>query len=160
MPIYPLTWLLIALAAFTLCVWAAWAVLRLGAKRNAHEVYARRSEEAPASLRGLSEDQFTRAFMRSHGARGQRYMAAALTVVTLGTPVLMTALRNIWLLFWELAGRPPYYQEGLLIWAFYFFFALVGAWAAIAGIAARLYHRRAPGPLDDELIRASAAARR
>lgn len=159
MPIYALTWLLIALAAFTLCMWAAWAVLRLAARRNAHEVYQRRREEAPASLRGLSEEAFTTAFMRSHGARGQRYMAAVLTAVTLGTPLLMTALRHIWLFFWDLAGRPPYYQEGLLIWAFYFFFALVGAWAAIAGIGARLYHRRAPGPLDDELIRASAGRR-
>lgn len=159
MPIYPLTWLLIALAAFTLCMWAAWAVLRLGATRNAREVYQRRSEESPASLRGLSEAAFTAAFMRSHGARGQRYMAVVLTAVTLGTPLLMIALRHVWLFFWELAGRPPYYQEGLLIWAFYFFFALVAAWAGIAALAARLYHRRAPGPLDDELIRAASDRR-
>lgn len=157
---YVLPGFFVLLALVTLAMGAAALFMRRGAARDAREVYARRREESPGSLRGLDEAGFTRAFLRAHGPRGQIFITAALAAALVLTPLLMAGLDLAWRLFWAQAGRPAFYAPGVLMWQFYMFFGLVGVWAALAALAARLHHRRPRGSLDEEIIREAAGLKR
>ena len=42
-------------------------------------------------------------------------------------------------------------EPGYLVWQFFLFFGMIAVWVAIAYLAARSYHRTAPGNLQYEL---------
>ncbi|MBA4801502.1 MULTISPECIES: hypothetical protein [Euryhalocaulis] len=130
--------------------------MRRGALRDADEVYDKRCEDSPASLRGLDRDGFRAAFMRAHGPRGQIFMAAGLAGVLVLTPAVMALLDAIWRFFWLRAETPAFYAPGVLMWQFYMFFGMIGLWAVIVALAARFYHRKPRGSIDEEIIREAA----
>lgn len=149
----PLVIGLLALAA----AWAGalWWFKRRTALRTADETFEDWTRESPHALRGLDHDQFRAAFMRAHGARGQATVAVALAGVILLTPVALLVLQGGWYALWVLAGRAPYYAEGLLIWQFSMFFGIAAVWTAIAAVAARIHHKQPAGTLSEEILRES-----
>ncbi len=94
--------------------------------------------------------------MRAHGPGGQATITLVLVAALAATPLILILFRLIWLGVWVLSGRAPFYEEGLLMWRFCLFFAVIAGWAAIAGLAARFYHQRAPGSLREEILHEAA----
>lgn len=144
----------IALAA----VWSGglWLFKRRAALRNAQEVYEDWTRESPHALHGLDADRFRAAFMRAHGPGGQATTTATLVAVLAATPLILILFRLLWSGVWIISGRAPFYEEGLLMWRFALFFAVVAGWAAIAAAATRIYYRRAPGSLREEILHEAA----
>jgi len=146
---------LILFAAFLAMAAAAFFVRR-AALRDAAEVFDKRQEESPGSLKGLDQENFSAAYLRAHGARAQIFLALALGGALAASPIALGVLRYAWRVGWVASERPAFYAEGVLIWQFYMFFGLIMVWAAIAAFAARLYHQKAGGSLDEEIIRQAA----
>lgn len=102
---------------------------------------------------GVSEAEFVDTYRRVNGPRISTYGAATLWVVLLATPLIAKILEVLLELLWQVSGRSRVFEPGYLVWAFFIFFGLFGFWAAIAYVAARRYHSRTPGRLEDELKR-------
>lgn len=136
---------LVALA-FTLRAVIGWA----GLGREAENDFEYRSEHSmiPGDI---DRAVFVTTYRRVNGPRASTYAAAALWGVLLATPIIAKILEVLLELVWQLSGRSRVFEPGYLVWAFFIFFGLMGAWAAIAYMVARRYHARTPGRLDDEL---------
>ena len=112
-----------------------------------------RAGEASAQVDGLDERAFRRAYYRAYGPRGSVHALAALAVAAALTAPALLALGGLWRLGWDLAGQPPMYDPGTLIWMFFLFFGLIAAWTSVAAIAMQRYHRNRPRELAFELAR-------
>ncbi|MEM7727997.1 MAG: hypothetical protein AAF311_01850 [Pseudomonadota bacterium] len=138
----------VALAALAFSVRAlfGWA----GLSREAREDYAYRRDQGmiPATV---GEDAFVAIYRRVNGPRSATYVAATLWGVLLATPVIAKVLEILLDGLWRLSGRSRVFEPGYLVWAFLIFFGLLAAWAALAYLAARRYHRHAPARLEDAL---------
>ncbi len=136
---------LVALA-FTVRAVIGW----MGLAREAEEDFAYRRDQAmiPADI---ERDAFVSTYRRVNAPRTSTYAAATLWGVLLATPVIAKIMEVLLDGLWQVTGRPRAIEPGYLVWAFLIFFGLFGAWAGIAYLAARRYHRRAPGRLEDEL---------
>ncbi len=100
---------------------------------------------------GVEESPFVETYIRVSRPRGAIHAAVALWAVLLATPVIAAVLEFLLELLWQASGQSRVFEPGYLVWAFFIFFGLLGAWAAIGYAVARRYHRRAPGRLEDEL---------
>jgi hypothetical protein len=136
---------LVALA-FTVRAVVGWA----GINKDAQEDFDYRTQHGmiPASV---DRAAFVDTYRRINGPRPSTYAAAALWTVLLATPIIAKILEVALDLLWQVSGRSRVFEPGYLVWAFFIFFGLFGAWAAIAYIFARRYHARTPGRLEDEL---------
>ncbi|MGB6229354.1 MAG: hypothetical protein WBF53_04410 [Litorimonas sp.] len=138
---------LVALA-FTIRAVLAWT----GLGREAADDYAYRRANGMIP-NGVDETAFVAAYRRVNAPRVAIYMAGTLWAVLLATPVIAKIMEVGLDAAWQMAGRPRAIEPGYLVWAFFIFFGLLASWAAIGYLAARRYHRRAPGRLEDELAR-------
>jgi hypothetical protein len=141
---------LVALA-FTVRAALGWS----GLTQEARDDYAYRRTHGMVP-NTVSEDEFVPIYRRVNAPRVSTYAAVTLWGVLLATPIIALILEFLLDGLWQLTGRSRVFEPGYLVWAFLIFFGLFAAWAAIAYLAARRYHARAPGRLDDELRAVSA----
>lgn len=136
---------LVALA-FTLRAVIGW----LGLRRDAEDDFDYRAQHGMVPS-GVDRTAFVSTYCRVNGPRTSIYAAVALWSVLLATPIIAKILEIGLDLLWQLSGQSRVFEPGYLVWAFFIFFGLFGAWAGIAYLVARRYHARTPGRLDDEL---------
>ena len=129
-------------------------------------------------MAGVEEARFAPIFVRTETPRFPAYALTALTVFALGTP-LVVALLNVGAFAIERAGGANYGEtaarlqldgEGLAVArsmdltqlqyviegfaGFYYFFGLAVFWVLTVALVMRRYHRRTPGSLREEVLRA------
>jgi hypothetical protein len=138
----------VALVALAFSVRAA--IGWMGIERDAHEDFDYRTQHGmiPANV---DRSVFVETYRRINGPRTSTYAALALWSVLLATPIIAKILEVALDLLWQASGQSRVFEPGYLVWAFFIFFGLFGAWAAIAYVFARRYHARTPGRLEDEL---------
>lgn len=136
---------LVALA-FTARAVIGWAGLTSDAKGDFD--YRTQHNMIPA---GIDQSTFVNTYRRVNGPRTSTYSAVALWSVLLATPIIAKLLEVGLELLWQLSGQSRVFEPGYLVWAFFIFFGMFGAWAVIAYLVARRYHARTPGRLEDEL---------
>lgn len=129
----------------------------IGWSRVGHEAredfdYRRENDMLPPTV---DRDIFTRVYRRVNGPRGETHVAAALWAVLLGTPIIAKILELLLEGLYQATGQSRVFEPGFLVWQFFIFFGLMGAWAGIAYLAARHFHKHAPARFDEE-IRAAA----
>lgn len=138
--------LLIAAIAFS--ARAAFGLLSIGREAGADYDY----RVAHGMLPGATpRERYVSAYRRVNGPRLALHLAGALWAVLLLTPVIAVVLEFLLEQLWQATGQSRVFEPGYLVWQFFIFFGLVGTWAAIGWLAARRYHGRAPGRLEDEL---------
>ncbi|GHA86530.1 hypothetical protein GCM10009069_07170 [Algimonas arctica] len=122
----------------------------MGITRDAHEDFDYRTQHGmiPADV---DRGAFVETYRRINGPRTSTYAALALWSVLLATPIIAKILEVALDLLWQASGQSRVFEPGYLVWAFFIFFGLFGAWAAIAYVFARRYHAHTPGRLEDEL---------
>ena len=121
-----------------------------GLSQDANDDFDYRTQHGmlPATV---TREDFVATYRRVNGPRAATYAALALWTVLLATPIIAKILEVLLDLLWKATGRSRVFEPGYLVWAFFIFFGLFGAWAGIAYLYARRYHKRAPGRLEDEL---------
>ncbi len=138
--------LVLAAVAFTLR--SIIGLVGLSAEAEHDFEYRRRHDMLPS---GVEHDDFVSVYVRINRPRGAMHVAAALWGALLATPIIAMALEFLLELLWQLSGQSRVFEPGYLVWAFFIFFGLLGAWAVIGYAVARHYHRRTPRSLEDEL---------
>jgi len=106
----------------------------------------------------LSQNAFTRAYYRAYGPRGVVHGVIGLAASAAVTYPALYVLGRIWRFGWKLNGSPLMYSEGLLLWQFFLFFAMIIIWVSIGTVVARRYHANRPRGLKYELARERDAA--
>lgn len=101
----------------------------------------------------LSEEGYLRAYMRFYSPRKFFFMAIAFAAVALLTVPVLGLIRYILIYIWESSGRPDDIQPDFLVFNIMMMIGLLVFWAAIFFICARLYYRRAPVSLRDEMLK-------
>lgn len=143
--------------------------------------YTRLQKTDPALLAGLDEDRFRAIFHHVEMPRFPAYALGALATFLIGTPLMLGLLGGIDY-FMNSMGLIPepadvtdrYFidedgslrgwfdnveREGLQAWldslgGFFYYFGLLFFWLLIFWAFMSRYHKRAPGTLRDEIIRA------
>ncbi|MEL6687556.1 MAG: hypothetical protein AAFP97_08035 [Pseudomonadota bacterium] len=136
----------LAALIFSLRAYLGWRGLKAEAKSDYG--YRRTHKMIPE---GVDEPTFVETYQRVNAPRVAIYAAGTLWAVLLATPVIAKIMEVLLDGLWQISGRPRAIEPGYLVWAFMIFFGLFAAWAGIAYLAARRYHARAPGRLEDEL---------
>ena len=131
---------------FSLRAYLGWRGLKAEAQTDYG--YRRTHQMIPESVDELT---FVAAYQRVNAPRVAIYSAGTLWAVLLATPVIAKIMEVLLDGLWQISGRPRAIEPGYLVWAFMIFFGLFAAWAGIAFLAARRYHARAPGRLEDAL---------
>ncbi|GLQ20704.1 hypothetical protein GCM10007854_16590 [Algimonas porphyrae] len=140
----------VALVAFVFTIRAA--IGWVGLTKEANDDFAYRCEQDMVGAH-VAQDRFVSAYRRVHAPRVSSYVAATLWTVLLATPLIAKIMEVLLDMLWRASGRSRVFEPGYLVWAFFIFFGLMGAWAAIAFLSARRFHARTPGRLEDELAR-------
>lgn len=101
----------------------------------------------------LSKDGYIRAYKRFHNPRGLAFIAGGLgAILALTAPALLLiqiALHQLW----KWTDESRVFEPGFLVWQFSIFFSLIGIWAGIAYITARIFHKNTPLTLRDEMMK-------
>ncbi|PHS26962.1 MAG: hypothetical protein COA85_05640 [Robiginitomaculum sp.] len=159
---------LIAIALFALLFVVAALRAVLGYRwvhRDAREEWPDYKKNQPRLTKGLNEDQYVQAYVRTHGPRGALYGAVMLITAAILTPVIMLMLTALYgILIAEpmptagtasanLAGEVgrQFRLDGPLVYAFFLFFGLIASWGGVAFVVAHRFHRNRPGSLEEEL---------
>ena len=150
--VLPLVFAPIVLAALVYTVRAVvgWAAVRGEAQSD----YDYRAANGMVP-RGVGQQDYIATYRRVNGPRGSIHAAAALWAMLLATPLIAVIMEFLLNQLWLATGQSRVFEPGYLVWAFFIFFGLMGAWAAIGFIAARRYHKHAPARFEDELRRRS-----
>ena len=135
----------LAALIFSLRAFLGWRGLKSEAKSD--YTYRRTHGMIPDHV---DEPTFIAAYQRVNAPRVAIYSAGTLWAVLLATPIIAKIMEILLDGLWQLTGRSRVIEPGYLVWAFLIFFGLFAAWAGIAYIAARRYHARAPGRLEDQ----------
>ena len=105
------------------------------------------------SVHGLSREGYLSVYRRLHNPRAPLYVAATLAAIVLSTPVLFVIISFLLEQLYQFTGRSRVFEPGFLVWQFSIYMMILGAWAGIAYLGARTYHRRAPGTLSQEIAK-------
>jgi hypothetical protein len=101
-----------------------------------------------------SKQQYVHAYVRAHAPRTSAYFAATLAAITLLTFPAFSVINFALFGLWKASDESRVFEPGYLVWEFSIFFMLIMVWALIGAVGARLYHKKAPGLMRDELIKA------
>ena len=138
----------VLIAALASTVRAALSWLRL--RGEAEEDYGYRAQNGMVPA-GVDREAYLSTYCRVNAPRLAAHAAAALWAVLIATPVIAMVLEFLLEQLWQATGQSRVFEPGYLVWAFFIFFGLMGAWAAIAWVVARHYHRHAPPRFEDAL---------
>lgn len=131
-----------------------WALARATLSKDAHEEYAARSVDRPATVAGVDEAAFCRIYVSANEPRWALYAAAALIGAIVLTGPALILLNAIWEGVRITMGGGRVFEPGYYPWMFFMLFGMVGAWAISAMVAASLYYRRAPEGFEAAMMRA------
>ena len=131
---------------FILRALLAWVQVR----RDAREDYNYKHTNAMVPD-AIDRDAYEQIYRRVYGPRGPLHVAAAMIAILLITPVAMLGFEAGLNLIYNLSGQSRVIEPGFLVWQFFLFFGMIAVWVGIAYLAARQYHRKAPGSLQFEL---------
>lgn len=125
-----------------------WAQVR----RDAQDDYAfkRNNGMVPDSM---SQDTYEAIYRRVYNPRGPLHVAGAMLAILVATPIAMWGFALGLDLIYNLSGQSRVIEPGYLVWQFFLFFGMIAVWVGIAYLAARRYHRTAPGSLQFEMDR-------
>jgi len=99
----------------------------------------------------LNREDYERIYRKVYGPRGPLHVAGALIAILVATPIAMWAFERFLNLIYNLSGQSRVIEPGFLVWQFFLFFGMIAVWVTIAYLAARQYHRTAPGSLQSEM---------
>jgi hypothetical protein len=144
----PLVFGPVVLVALAFTVRAVIGVLSVGREADADFAYRKDQNMLPARV---DRATFVKTYKRVNGPRVSLHAAPALWGALLATPFIAIGLEFLLEQLWQATDRSRVFEPGYLVWQFFIFFSLMGAWAGIGWIAARRYHATAPGRFEDEL---------
>lgn len=99
----------------------------------------------------LSKEGYIRAYKRFYNPRGSLYVAGTLTAMVVLMPVALIIIQFLLEQLYQMTGRSRIVEPGFLVWQFFIYFLLLMSLAGIAYAGARLYYKRAPGTLSQEM---------
>ena len=138
----------LVIAAVAFSIRAVLGLVGLRAEAEADYDYRHARNMVPG---GASREHYVESYLRVNRPRGSLHTAAALWAVLGLTPVIAIVMEFLLELLWQATGQSRVFEPGYLVWAFFIFFGLLGAWAGIGYAVARRYHRHAPRRLEDEI---------
>ena len=133
---------------FGLRAFLAWQSVRRDAA--ADYAYKRKNGMVPDAI---SREDYEAIYRRVYAPRGPIHVAGAMLAILLVTPIAMLGFEFSLDLIYNLSGQSRVIEPGFLVWQFFLFFGMIAVWVGIAYLAARRYHRTAPGTLQYELDR-------
>ena len=101
----------------------------------------------------MDRETYEEIYRRVYGPRGPLHIAGAMLAILIVTPLAMIGFEAGLNLIYNLSGQSRVIEPGYLVWQFFLFFGMIAVWVAIAYLAARRYHRKAPGSLQFEMDR-------
>ena len=99
----------------------------------------------------LNRETYEQIYRRVYNPRGPLHVAAAMLIILVVTPLAMEVFEKLFDLIYNLSGQSRVIEPGYLVWHFYIFFGMIAVWVGVSYLAARRYHRTAPGSLQFEL---------
>lgn len=147
--------LLLAVFAVFVLACLGYGLLRLRAlSADAREEYADRTATKPATVRGVSQAEFTRLYVRSFAPRWAFYLAAGCVIAIGLSPVALVVIPALYDQIWRASGAHDWAGRGGYVFMFTVFFGVVAIGAFPAFLLARFHHTRAPEPFSHALARA------
>lgn len=147
--------LLLAVFAVFILACLGYGLLRLRAlNADAREEYADRVSTKRATVRGVSEDEFVRLYVKSFAPRWAFYLAAGCAIAIALSPVALVLIPAGYEQIWLASGAADWAGRGGYVFMFTVFFGVVAFGALPAFLLARLHHTRAPEPFTHALARA------
>jgi len=135
----------IALFFTARALWA-WMVVRRDAQEDF--AYKQSNDMLPSAI---DRENYERIYRKVYSPRGPLYVAAAMVVILVITPFAMKFFELFYNLVYNLSGQNRVFEPPYLVWQFFIFFSMIAVWVGIAYLAARQYHKTAPGSLQFEL---------
>ncbi|NNE57435.1 MAG: hypothetical protein HKN36_04945 [Hellea sp.] len=120
--------------------------------RDADAEYSHRKAQGTVDKR-LSREGYVRAYRRYYAPRNLTYIGITLAMILFLTPLLVMLYGIVSTKLWEMAGQPLEYAPSSLVWQFFMYFSVIGMWGLIAYQVAKIYHKKAPRTLRDEMLR-------
>ena len=143
-------WALVLMGAlaliFILRALFAWLQVRRDARADYD--YKHANDMVPDAV---DQDAYEQIYRRVYSPRGPLHVAGAMLAILIVTPLAMIGLEVGLNLIYNLSGQSRVIEPGFLVWHFFLFFGMIAVWVGIAYLAARHYHRKAPGSLQFEL---------
>lgn len=99
----------------------------------------------------MDRESYEHIYRRVYGPRGPLHVAGAMIAILIATPLAMIGFEAGLNLIYNLSGQSRVIEPGYLVWQFFLFFGMIAVWVGIAYLAARRYHRTAPGSLQFEM---------
>lgn len=99
----------------------------------------------------MSREAYEQIYRRVHNPRGPLHVAGAMLAILITTPIAMLGFEKGLNIMYNLSGQSRVIEPGYLVWQFFLFFGMIAVWVGIAYLAARRYHRTAPGSLQFEM---------
>ena len=125
-----------------------WGWLKVRQDARADYAYKHANDMVPDVI---DRDTYEQIYRRVYGPRGPLCVAAAMVAILLITPLAMVGFEAGLDLIYNLSGQSRVIEPGYLVWQFFLFFGMIAVWVGIGYLAARQYHRTAPGSLQFEL---------
>lgn len=144
--------LLLAVFAVFILTCVGYGLLRLRALgADAREEYADRTATKRASVRGVSEAEFVRLYVKSFAPRWAFYLALGCAIAVGLSPVALLVIPAVYDQIWLASGAADWAGRGGYVFMFTVFFGVVAFAALPAFVLARLHHTRAPEPFTHAL---------
>ena len=99
----------------------------------------------------MNRETYEQIYRHVYGPRGPLHVAGAMLAILIATPIAMLGFEAGLNLMYNLSGQSRVIEPGYLVWQFFLFFGMIAVWVGIAYLAARRYHRTAPGSLQFEM---------
>ncbi len=131
---------------FAVRAFLAWLVVRRDARDDYD--YKRSNGMVPDAI---SRENYERIYRKVYNPRGPIHIAGAMIAILLVTPIAMKVFEVVFDLIYHLSGQSRVIEPGYLVWHFFLFFSMIAVWVGVAYLAARQYHKAAPGNLQFEL---------
>jgi len=143
-------WALILMAVlaliFALRALLAWLVVRRDAQADYAYKYA--NGMVPDAI---DREKYEQIYRKVYNPRGPIHVAGAMLAILVATPLAMWIFWEGLNLLYNLSGQNRVIEPGFLVWHFFLFFGIIAVWVWITYLAARHYHKTAPGSLQFEL---------
>jgi|GEM_PF-1666842 len=131
-----------------------WIASRRRLMEDARIEWEERCESRPGTVKDVDEPTFERLYLGAYEPRWALYAGMTLYGAILITAPAAVGLMFLWPIIVMGLDGGPWYDVGYYPWMFYMFFGMVGAWAFVGYVAARLYHERKPEAFNPALARA------
>jgi len=146
------TWALILIGVMALIFGLRALLAWQGVRRDAEADYAYKYANGMVPD-AIDRENYEQIYRKVYNPRGPIHVAVAMLAMLLVTPIAMWVFSVVLDLIYYLSGQNRVIEPGFLVWHFMLFFGIIAVWVSIAYLAARNYHKSAPGNLQFELNR-------